>query len=130
MTQHGVILQEMLVADTISKVCHFCYTIWCLLESRYFRYVFKPYSRKFSSIWKMGHWFCRSYTTAHTSGRHRYILVATNYVSKWVEAEPTKCDNNEVMARFLKEDVIFRLGCPEELVSDSRTHFVNDVIME
>ena len=64
------------------------------------------------------------------SGRHRYILVATDYATKWAEAEPTKRDDKEVVAKFLKENIFSRFGCPRELVSDRGTHFVNDVIME
>jgi hypothetical protein len=64
------------------------------------------------------------------TGCHRYILVATDYATKWAEAEPTKRDDKEVVAKFLKENIFSRFGCPRELVSDRGTHFVNDVIME
>ena len=64
------------------------------------------------------------------NGRYRYILVATDYATKWAEAEPTKRDDKEIVAKFLKENIFSRFGCPRELVSDRGTHFVNDVIME
>jgi hypothetical protein len=62
------------------------------------------------------------------SGRHRYILVATDYATKWAEAEATKRDDKETVAKFLKTNIFSRFGCPRELISDRGTHFVNDVI--
>lgn len=61
-------------------------------------------------------------------GRHRYILVATDYVTKWIEAKATKTNDKVVVANFSCENIISPFGCPKELVSDRGTHFVSDVI--
>jgi transposase InsO family protein len=63
-------------------------------------------------------------------GRHRYILVATDYATKWAEAEATKTNDKVIVAKFLRENIMARFGCPKELMSDRGTHFVNDVIEE
>lgn len=60
--------------------------------------------------------------------RRRYILVATDYATKMVEAEATRHDNAAAVARFLFESIITRYGCPLEIVSDRGTHFLNQVI--
>ena len=64
------------------------------------------------------------------SGQKRYILVATEYVTKWAEAIATKTDDAKTVAKFLYEHIITRFGCPKELVSDRGTHFVNDTIQQ
>jgi hypothetical protein len=57
------------------------------------------------------------------NGHKRYILVATEYVTKWVEAIATKNDDADTVARFLYENIITRFGYPKELVCDQGTHF-------
>ena len=54
-----------------------------------------------------------------------YILLAVDYVSKWVEAKATRTDDSKVVSTFLKENIFSRFGIPKALVSDRGTHFVN-----
>ena len=61
-------------------------------------------------------------------GQKHYILVATDYVTKWAEAAATKNDNANTVATFLYENIITHFGCPKELVSDRGTHFINHTI--
>ncbi|MCO5547221.1 hypothetical protein L7F22_000666 [Adiantum nelumboides] len=66
-----------------------------------------------------------------TSSRgNRYILVATNYCTKWVEAVELKDNKAASVAKFLYHNIMTRFGCPVELVSDRGTHFLNEVIQE
>lgn len=65
---------------------------------------------------------------ASKPGQKRYILVATDYVTKWAEAIATRTDNASTVATFLYENIITRFGCPKELVSDRGTHFINATI--
>ena len=65
---------------------------------------------------------------ASRHGQNRYILVATEYVTKWAEAAAVKNDNAVTVAKFLYENIITRFGCPKELVSDRGTHFINNTI--
>ncbi|XP_074270854.1 uncharacterized protein LOC141594760 [Silene latifolia] len=54
---------------------------------------------------------------------NEYILVAVDYVSKWVEAIPTKtCDAKEVI-KLLQKVIFPRFGVPRVLISDRGTHF-------
>ena len=46
-----------------------------------------------------------------------YILVAIDYVSKWVEAIPCRTNDNKVV-KFLKENILSRYGTPRVRISD------------
>jgi hypothetical protein len=61
-------------------------------------------------------------------GRKCYILVATDYATKWAEAAATRSDDAKTVANFLYENIISRFGCPKELINDRRTHFLNSTI--
>ena len=52
-----------------------------------------------------------------------YILVAVDYVSKWVEAEATRTNDHKVVIKFLKSHIFSRFGCPRAIISDEETHF-------
>ncbi|XP_074311480.1 uncharacterized protein LOC141647254 [Silene latifolia] len=57
-----------------------------------------------------------------------YILLAVDYVSKWVEAKATKTDDAKVVGEFLKTNIFSRFGFPKALISDRGTHFCNKAI--
>ncbi len=63
-----------------------------------------------------------------TRERNRYIVVAMDYFSRWLEARPLKAANTDTVAIFLYEKIICRFGAPRILQSDRGTHFVNEVI--
>ena len=54
---------------------------------------------------------------------HQFILVAVDYVSKWIEVVPTKTNDNKVVVKFLKENIFSRLGTPRAIISDNGSHF-------
>ena len=59
------------------------------------------------------------------SGTFEYILVAVDYVSKWVEAIPTRtCDAN-VVIKFVQENIFSRFGFSRAIISDGGKHFCN-----
>ena len=58
----------------------------------------------------------------------QYIIVATDYLTKWVEAKATQKNDARTTACFLYEYVFTRYGLPIEIVSDRGTHFINEVI--
>ena len=57
-----------------------------------------------------------------------YILLAVDYVSKWVEAIPTRTNDAKVVAHFLRNNIFSRFGTPRALITDNGTHFCNKVI--
>ncbi|XP_057760640.1 uncharacterized protein LOC130981015 [Arachis stenosperma] len=60
-----------------------------------------------------------------SSYSNSYILVAVNYVSKWVEAIATAINDNKVVMSFLRKNIFSRFGVPRALISDGGTHFCN-----
>nr|GEW73199.1 reverse transcriptase domain-containing protein [Tanacetum cinerariifolium] len=55
---------------------------------------------------------------------YKYILVAVDYVSKWVEAQALPTNDVRVVVKFLK-GLFARFGVPIDLISDRGTHFCN-----
>ncbi|CAL8988370.1 unnamed protein product, partial [Prunus brigantina] len=60
-----------------------------------------------------------------TSYGFEYILVAVDYVSKWVEAIATRTNDAKVVISFLKANIFTRFGTPRAIISDGGSHFVN-----
>ena len=58
---------------------------------------------------------------------HQYILVAVDYISKWVEAIPCRTNDHKVVIAFLKSNIVSRFGFPRAIISDGGTHFCNKV---
>ena len=48
-----------------------------------------------------------------------------DYVSKWVEAIPSKTNDHRPALKFLKENIFSRFGMPRAIISDEGTHFCN-----
>ena len=57
-----------------------------------------------------------------------YILLAVDYVSKWVEAIPTHTNDAKVVAKFLRSHIFSQFGTPRALIKDNGTHFYNKMI--
>ena len=55
-----------------------------------------------------------------------YILLAMDYVSKWVEA--TRTNYASVVAKFLRSHIFTRFGTPRALITDGGTHFCNKLV--
>ncbi|GJZ79436.1 reverse transcriptase domain-containing protein [Tanacetum coccineum] len=60
-----------------------------------------------------------------SSHGNKYILVAVDYLSKWVEAKALPTNDARVVVKFLKS-LFARFGTPRTIISDRRTHFCND----
>ncbi|GJX36329.1 reverse transcriptase domain-containing protein [Tanacetum coccineum] len=58
------------------------------------------------------------------SNGNKYILVAVDYVSKWVEAQAFPTSDARNVVKFLRR-LFARFGIPMALISDRGTHFCN-----
>jgi hypothetical protein len=54
-----------------------------------------------------------------------YILLAVDYVSKWVEAKATRTDDSRVVVDFVRSNIFCRFGTPKAIISDQGSHFCN-----
>ncbi|GJV93818.1 reverse transcriptase domain-containing protein [Tanacetum coccineum] len=60
-----------------------------------------------------------------SSRGNKYILVAVDYLSKWVEAKALPTNDARVVVKFLRS-LFARFGTPRAIISDRGTHFCND----
>nr|GEY13475.1 reverse transcriptase domain-containing protein [Tanacetum cinerariifolium] len=60
-----------------------------------------------------------------SSRGNKYILVAVDYLSKWVEAKALPTNDSRVVCKFLKS-LFVRFGSHRAIISDRGTHFCND----
>ena len=53
----------------------------------------------------------------------RYIITATDYLTRWAEAKLVKDYSIATTTQFIIENILTRFGCPRILMSDQGTHF-------
>jgi hypothetical protein len=65
------------------------------------------------------------FTTCHptSAGGHRYIIVAIDYFTKWVEAMPPFNNDGEIATLFIFNQIVARFDIPKEIVIDHGSHF-------
>ena len=56
------------------------------------------------------------------SNGHRFILVAIDYFTKWIEACSYASITQKVFVKFLKNNIICRYGVPERVITDNGTN--------
>ena len=59
---------------------------------------------------------------------NEYIILAVDYVSKWVEAKATRTNDARVVVDFLRANIFARFGTPKAIISDRGTHFCNRIV--
>jgi len=62
------------------------------------------------------------------SNGHRFILVAIDYFTKWVEAASYTNVTKQVVAKFIKNNIICRYGVPSKIITDNGTNLNNNVV--
>ena len=55
-----------------------------------------------------------------------WILVTTEYFTKWAEVVPLRKATGGAVANFNKENIIIRFGVLHKIISDNGTPFVNN----
>ena len=63
------------------------------------------------------------------SNGHRFILVAIDYFTKWVEAASYAHVTQAVVVKFIRNNIICRYGLPEQIITDNATN-LNSKMMD
>eukprot|EP00253_Pinus_taeda_P025533 PITA_25533 len=58
-----------------------------------------------------------------SSAQHKWILTATDYFTKWIEAIPTRQATDTVIIQFLESNILSRFGCPNKIIADNAAAF-------
>ena len=60
-----------------------------------------------------------------SSFENLYMLIAVDYVSKWVEAAACPKNDANIVLGFLQRNILSRFGTPRTIISDGGSHFAN-----
>jgi len=63
-----------------------------------------------------------------TKKKNKYMVVAIEYLTKWVEVRALDKATAENVADFIYEDIICRHGAPKIILTDQGSHFKNKII--
>ena len=61
-----------------------------------------------------------------SSRGHKFVLVATDYFTKWVEAIPLKIVTSKSMVDFVRKHIIYRFGIPQAIITDQGSMFTSE----
>nr|AAM74447.1 Putative retroelement [Oryza sativa Japonica Group] len=65
-----------------------------------------------------------------SSKGHKFILVATDYFTKWVEAIPLKKVDSGDVIQCVQEQIIYRFCIPQTITTDQGSIFVSDEFVQ
>lgn len=65
-----------------------------------------------------------------TENGNQWLLVITDYATRWVEAFPTRDSKARTVAEILIKQIIARYGAPKKLLSDRGRNFLADLIYQ
>ncbi|CAJ2668042.1 unnamed protein product [Trifolium pratense] len=84
-----------------------------------------------SSPWPFSWWgmdLLGPFPTA--AGQNKYLIVAVDYFTKWIEAEPLANITTFNVLRFFKRNILARFGIPQVVITDNGTQFTDKKVRE
>ncbi|XP_071920768.1 uncharacterized protein [Coffea arabica] len=63
-------------------------------------------------------------------GGYEHVVVAVDYFTKWVEAEPLTTISSRSVQKFLWKNIVCRFGIPHVLVSDNGRQFADTALQD
>ncbi|RDX90366.1 Pol polyprotein, partial [Mucuna pruriens] len=64
------------------------------------------------------------------SNGHKFILVAIDYFTKWVEAASYPSVTKSIMVKFIRRDIICRYDLPAHIITNNGTNLNNKMMIE
>jgi hypothetical protein len=61
---------------------------------------------------------------------HRFVVVTTDYFTKWMEAVPLKNMTHKEIIHFISEHIIHRFSIPQTLTMDQGSSFMSHQVYE
>jgi transposase InsO family protein len=65
-----------------------------------------------------------------SSKRHRFVLVAMDYFTKWIEVVPLKNKTHREVIHFILEHTIHRFSIPQTLTTDQGSSFISHQVCD
>eukprot|EP00253_Pinus_taeda_P030499 PITA_30499 len=60
-----------------------------------------------------------------SSGQHKWILMALDYFTNWVEAIPTRNATGSVVINFMEVNILSHFGCPTKIITHNAQVFIS-----
>jgi hypothetical protein len=58
-----------------------------------------------------------------TEEGNRWLLIAVDHTTKWPVVKSVPQASNDIVAKFLHEEIVMRFGCPTEIITDRAPNF-------
>ena len=105
----------MIFYDTHKKVvaCH----KWYIFEGKrkFIPFPLKPIQVE-APFQQWGLYFIEE-INPHSSRQHKWILTATDYFTKWIEAIPTRQATETIIMKFLEEHILSKFGVLGKIIT-------------
>ncbi|CAL9012730.1 unnamed protein product [Prunus brigantina] len=86
--------------------------------------------RRYGYFWPTMMKDCIDYSKGSSNKQHCFIIVATDYFTKWVEAKPVKSTTSQEIIIFIEEQIIQRFGIPESITTDRGSSFISGEMLD
>nr|GEV14605.1 transposase (putative), gypsy type [Tanacetum cinerariifolium] len=73
------------------------------------------------------HGILRNAYRGEASGKLKFVSVAIDYITKWIEAKPLARITGKNVKKFVWDNIVCRFRLPRVIVTDNGTQFVNDL---
>jgi len=64
------------------------------------------------------------------TGQRKFLLVAVDYFTKWIEAEPLASITTQQVQSFVWKDIVCRFGIPHTIITDNGRQFTDRKLVE